>query len=350
MSDAMPISYAALALQISCKAINDCTSRELAHSEMLASIERISRQIRASKAFIGQHLKLVVLPEYFLSGFPMGESITGWAEKAAIDMDGEIYSALSSAAQNNSVYLSGNVYEKDKHFPDLYFQTSFILDPQGDIILRYRRLISMFAPTPHDVMDKYLDIYGPDSLFPVAKTPLGNLACVASEEILYPEISRALALRGAEIICHSSSEIGSPQLTPKNIAKLARAYENHVFVISANSAGIANIDIPEFSTDGGSKIIDFHAHILAEAAAGESMVANADIDISALRHHRQRASMFNVLSRQRLELFRNTYSQTIYPANTLLDEQKNCLVPSRNHFLDTQRDVIAAMQKRGIIQ
>jgi predicted amidohydrolase len=350
MSETILTPYAALALQTSCKAINHCNSRSEAQTEMLFSIERISRQIRASKAFIGAQVKLVVLPEYFLTGFPMGETITGWAEKAAIDMAGEIYDALSTAAQTNQVYLSGNVYEKDTHFPDLYFQTSFIIDPQGEVILRYRRLISMFAPTPHDVLDKYLDIYGADSLFPVAKTPLGNLACVASEEILYPEITRSLALRGAEVICHSSSEIGSPLMTPKNIAKLARAYENHLFVVSANSAGIANIDIPEFSTDGGSKIVDFHGHVLAEAAAGESMVANADIDIAALRHHRQRPSMFNILSRQRLELFRLTYNHQIYPPNTLLDANNNCLVPHRGHFLDTQRDVITAMQKRGIIE
>ena len=114
-------------------------------------------------------------------------------------------------------------------------QTSFIISDSGDVILRYRRLISMFAPTPHDVLDAYLDHYGDDALFPVADTPLGKLACVASEEILYPEITRALALQGAELICHSSSEIGGPRATPKNIAKQARAYENMLYVVSANS-------------------------------------------------------------------------------------------------------------------
>ena len=51
------------------------------------------------------------------------------------------------------------------------------------------------------------------------------LACIASEEILYPEIARALALRGAEVFCHSSSEIGSPLATHKDVAKQARAFE-----------------------------------------------------------------------------------------------------------------------------
>ena len=157
-------------------------------------------------------------------------------------------------------------------------------------------------------------------------------------------------MKGAELICHSSSEASSPQLTPKNAAKLARAYENHVYVVSSNSAGIRDIDIPEASTDGGSRIIDFHGALLAEAGAGESMVANADIDIGALRHYRGRASMFNTLSRQRLELFSRVYSeQTVYPANTLLDDNGAVKVPERAHFLQTQAAVIKRLKDKGII-
>ena len=36
-------------------------------------------------------------------------------------------------------------------------------------------------------------------MFPVAKTAIGNLAAIASEKILYPEVARCLAMRGAEI-------------------------------------------------------------------------------------------------------------------------------------------------------
>ena len=75
-------------------------------------------------------------------------------------MDGPEYEKLGEVAQKHKIFLSGNAYELDPNFPQLYFQTCFIIDPSGDVILRYRRLVSMFAPTPHDVLDKYLDIYG----------------------------------------------------------------------------------------------------------------------------------------------------------------------------------------------
>ena len=178
------LCYGAVALQVSCRAVNRLDRAEQVQQQMLNTIERLSAQVRASKAFIGQHTRLVVLPEYFLTGFPMGESISAWKNKACIAEDGAEYEALCRLCADNKVFLSGNVYELDKHFADLYFQTSFIISDSGDVVLRYRRLISMFAPTPHDVLDRYLDIYGADSLFPVADTELGRLAAVASEEIL----------------------------------------------------------------------------------------------------------------------------------------------------------------------
>ncbi|HMO41334.1 MAG TPA: nitrilase-related carbon-nitrogen hydrolase [Saprospiraceae bacterium] len=337
--------YKALALQVTCPAVNGCANRTEAENRMLATIQRLDAQIRASKAFIGPDLRLVVLPEYFLTGFPMGESIAGWRHKACLHPDGPEYAALGELAQRHQIYLSGNAYETDALFPDLYFQVSFIISPAGEVILRYRRLNSMFAPTPHDVWDAYLEAYGYEAVFPVAKTDIGNLACIASEEILYPEIARCLMLRGAEVLLHHTSEVGSPLLTQKNVAKLARAIENMAYVISANSAGIANIDIPFASTDGSSKIIQYEGIVLTEAGPGESMVANATIDIAALRYHRQRLGMSNFIARQRLELYAPTYAQyAIYPVNNLVNKN-----PDRSHFVQQQQQVIQQLLESLII-
>ena len=203
----------------------------------------------------------------------------------------------------------------------------------------------MFAPTPHDVLDAYLDHYGSDSLFPVARTELGNMACVASEEILYPELSRALMLNGAEIICHSSSEVASHLMTPKNIAKRARAIENMAYVVSANSAAITDIDFPAESTTGSSQVVDFKGAVMAETLPGESSNANALLDIERLRQARRKPAMTNMVARQRFEVVKSTYTQTIYPANNLADK-----MPDRTHFLDIQKEVIQGLIDRGVIE
>jgi predicted amidohydrolase len=343
-------AYRALALQTACHAVNKCPDTASARARMAASIERIGRQVRAAKGFLGPDVRLVVLPEYFLTGYPLGESLPAWAGKAALAPDGPEYEALARIAQDNAVFLSGNAYETDGAFPGLYFQASFVIDPSGAVVLRYRRLVSMFAPTPHDVWDRYLDLYGLDGVFPVASTTIGRLAAIASEEILYPEIARALALRGAEVFLHSTSEIGSPALTPKDIAKRARAVENLAYVVSANSAGFVDSDLPANSTDGMSKIVDFLGEVRASAGFGESSVACAEIDLAALRRYRRRPGMGNLLSRQRLELFAAVYGGApIYPANTLLDANGAVVVPERSHFLETQRQVIERLARLGLV-
>jgi len=346
-------SYAALALQVRCHAVNECSTPGKARSRIRDNIEHTGDLIRGSKRFVetysGDAVRLVVLPEYFLSGFPQGESAADWVERACLQPDGIEYRLLGDIARDNDVWLSGNAYETDSHFPDLYFQSSFIIDPAGECKLRYRRLISMYSPTPHDVLDRYLDIYGEKALFPVIDTELGRLACVASEEILFPEICRALALNGAEVICHSSSEMGSPRATPKNTAKRARAFENVAYVVSANSGGISGIRFPAESTDGHSQVVDFRGQVLAEAGPGDSMCAFAEVDIEALRRRRRKPSMSNMLARQRLELFRSVYTDPgIYPPNTLLEGDGDA-VPGRDFYRETLREAIRRLRDRGCL-
>ena len=163
----------------------------------------------------------------------------------------------------------------------------------------------------------------------------------------------ALALQtrcGAEVILHSTGEVGRPELTPKDIAKRTRANENQVYLISANSGGIAGTRIPEASTNGMSKIIDFNGRVLAVAGAGESMVANHELDLAALRRSRRRPGMPSLLARQRLELYSHVaYPQTRYPANTLLNDSGEHIVPERSHFVNTLKTVIDELIEQNLI-
>lgn len=345
--------YAALALQIAARSVESLPDRAAASAQMLAMIGEIGPKLRASSIFIQQYggspVRLAVLPEYFLTSYPGRISIPDFAEKAALDMDGPEYEALGEVAATQNLYLAGNAYERDPHFPGLYFQTSFVVAPSGEVVLRYRRLNSMFAPTPHDVWSKYLDIYGLDGVFPVVRTEIGNLAAIASEEILYPEIARAHALRGAEIFVHSSSEIGSPLATPKQIARRARAFENIAYVVSANTAGIEGTAMPLASADGHSVVIDYKGVPLAEAGPGETFTAFADLDVSALRAQRRKPGMTNFLARQRLEPFAPVYGgPSPQPADSLIADGA-LVTPDRDHFLRVQEQVIDRLSKEGLI-
>lgn len=343
------MTYAAVAMQLGARSVAPGATRDTQREQMLAHLGDVSARIFEAAAFIGQYggapVRLAVLPEYLFTSYPIRTGIAAFAEVAAWDMQGPEYDALGQAARNLNLFLAGNAYERDPNFPGLYFQTCFVIAPSGELILRYRRLNSMFAPTPHDVWSRYLDLYGLDGVFPVARTAIGNLAAIASEEIVYPEIARAHALRGAEIFVHSSSEIGGPKRTHKMIAKQARAFENFAYVVSANTAGIDGFA----SADGNSMLVDWKGQVLAEAGAGETYTAFADIDLHALRAARRKPGMTNYLARQRTELFAAAYGDvTVHAAGALLDGDV-ARVPDRAHFIETQEAIISRLATEGRI-
>lgn len=340
--------FSAMALQMRCDAVNQDRNRRDARARMMASIGRMRAQIATSKAFLrtfnGTELKLVVVPEYFMTGFPLGESRAEWRDKAAIDVDGAEYEAMAAIAQSQNLYLCVNAYETDTNFPELYFQANVIFAPNGDQILRYRRMISLYTPSPFDVWDQYLDIYGYDAVFPVVQTEVGVLATIASEEILYPEIARMHVMKGAEVFLHPTSEVGSTELTPKHISKRARAVENMAYVISANSAEIVGTPIPAASTDAMSQIVDWNGRVLAEAQSGESLNANAVLDLEGLRGARARTGMTNLLSRQPWAAYAPAYEAATGAEPNALAEGA---IDDRAAALARQREVIRRLQALG---
>ena len=348
-----PEPYAAVAMQLTARSVERCADTATARAQILAQIDEIEGQISGAKIFIeqfqGRPVRLAVLPEYLFTSYPGRIGISQFAERAAFAADGPEYAALGGVAQRLSLFLAGNAYESDMHFPGFYFQTSFIIDPAGEVVLRYRRLLSMFAPSPHDVWDAYLDHYGLDCVFPVADTAIGRLAAIASEEILYPEVARVLAFRGAEVFVHSSSEIGSPLGTAKDIAKRARAWENMAYVISANTAGIADCALPSKSADGNSQIVGPDGKLLAQSLSGETFTAFAEIDIAYLRAKRRVPAMTNSLARQRPSLFAPFYAQAPGQDGNNMLSGGAPQVPEREHFLRSQADVIAKLSKAGVI-
>lgn len=342
--------FAALALQTRCDAVNQDPTPEAARARIAAAIDRVGTQILGAKAFLagfnGLPIKLVVLPEYWMTGFPMGETRESWQAKAAISIGGAEETALAALAQKHGLFLCSNHYENDAHFPELYFQANVIYGANGQTVLRYRRMISLYSPSPFDVWDAYLDAYGPDAVFPIARTEIGILGTIASEEILYPEIARATAFKGAEILLHPTSEVGAPGLTPKHIGKMARASENMAYLVSANSAGIFGAPVAANSTDGMSAIFGWKGEILAEAGWGETIVANAVLDIEGLRAARRRGGMTNYLSRLPMEALKGVYAS---PNRALANGLPNGKMVERDVVMARQRAVIDRLTKAGLL-
>lgn len=337
--------YRAVALQVACHAVNGCRSRTESQPLIDAAIDRIAGQMKATLGFFGPSTKLFVLPEYVLTGFPMGEPVEAWAAKACIRIPGPEIARIAAHAKALGVWVAGNSYEIDDQWPGRYFQACWLVGPDERVALKYRRLNSLFTPSPHDFWTDYRAKHSLRDIFPVADTPLGRLAAIASEEILFPELARCLMMHGAEVFLHSTSDIGGHPRNPKEVAKLARAYENAAYVVSANTAGVHGTPMPAQSADGRSKIVDYAGVVLAEADQGETMVASAMVDLGALRRYRRQTGMSNLLSRQRFDLYAPMYaSHTFTPP-----DQAREPIQSRAELLKLQEQTIARLVQTGVI-
>jgi len=82
--------------------------------------------------------KLIVFPEFFIQGLAMDRPIKDWVAMS-VTVPGEETDVIAATAKRLGSYISACVYEYDPNFPKRYWDTSFIIDPRGKIILKYRQ-------------------------------------------------------------------------------------------------------------------------------------------------------------------------------------------------------------------
>ena len=262
---------------------------------------------------------LVVLPEFALQGPPHGLPAAEWIDKACCPVPGSISEPLQALARRRQIYIGAHQFESDPEWPGRYFNTCFLIDPEGEVILRYRRVNTAAFPSPHDFMDAYVARYSAPEIFPVADTPLGRLAMIPCGEINVPEVARVLMMQGAEVILHPTN---SPRRAAQEAAKVVRAAENMMFVISAKVAQGIGFSLDGSVLGGRSHIIDYLGRTLAyEDSAEETTAVSALIDVEALRAGRCKdTGTANPLLHARWEMYRPFFgAASFYPPNSFLD-------------------------------
>jgi predicted amidohydrolase len=178
---------------------------------------------------------------------------------------------------------------------------------------------------PHDVWDRWVEVHGQtlDAFFPVARTPIGNLAIMMANEGSYPENARALAMNGAEVIYRPSYPHPATGNEFFEIQSRARALDNNLYIVAPNTGTYFLTPESEWPVDafgGRSFIFDYRGRIVGkhEYGGGSSYVAGV-IDIEALRDHRARSQWTNWMKDLRTELYQMVYATPIYPKNLYLD-------------------------------
>ncbi|MEE8307242.1 MAG: nitrilase-related carbon-nitrogen hydrolase [Gammaproteobacteria bacterium] len=281
--------------------------------------------------------KLVVLPEFFITGpvSPLGDQLSEHAEKIGITIPGPETQRLGEFARHQGVYLAAGCFEYDPDWPGRFFNTGFILNDQGELILKYRKLhcadVMGFLPdtTPGSVFTEYVARYGHDALFPVVDTPLGQLAVTICFDMNFPETYRALAHRGAEVIIHPTSEPHNRGRAGWELARHVRAFENLTYILSCGHGGEyfgSERTTPTARARGYSRIVDFNGRTQVVADGPGRIALPGTIELQALRQERAKLER-NFLLWDDPSLYRPYYGEGMGIPNDLWRED-----PSRNPY------------------
>jgi predicted amidohydrolase len=277
----------------------------------------------------GIDVKIICLPEFHAQGLNPQLQTVRQKLGATIEIPGQETELYSKCAKQNDIFIVAAAMEHDEDWPGRIFNTAFIIDPKGTVILKYRKWAAgndqvEISCSPCDVLDRYMEIYGKgktvsQTLFPVVQTEIGRLGCMICYDGYFPEVARSLALNGAEVIFRptASRVAGIRSVDWWEVTNRARAQENMVYLVSATWGFSENS--PMAFTPGYSQIIDFNGFVIGEANAGENLVG-AMIDLDALWARRE-GQGYNFLAELRTESFVDNYRREIYPPNQFLHKE-----------------------------
>ena len=225
------------------------------------NLERSLHFIRQAAA---QSADLVVLPELANSGCDLG------SRALALDLAEEIprgptVQAWRKEAEESSIYVAGGLLERDG---DTLHNSAVLLGP--GTFGRYRKT---------HLWDREKLLYEPGRELPVFDTPLGRIGLLVCYDAWFPEAARALALKGAQILCVPSNAPDDwvPErqrrgdLTMLNVHCIASANANRVFVAAANRVGDGYL--------GRSCVVDVTGGVLALAGATEEGLITAEVGV-----------------------------------------------------------------------
>lgn len=295
--------------------------------------------------------RLMSFPEFGLQIPSSPLTPAQWWE-GTIRVDGPEIERIGKAAQDANAYVAFNPIEGFDAYPGRYFLSGVIVGPSGDVVLNYRKLTGLTSKTrPGDLLSEWLDRFGEDSLFPVADTEIGRLACVIAGDMNYPEISRGMALKGAEVLLSPTASAILPEDynfdIPVNttMTRRVRAAENIAYVLLSDLGPVGVDPKPPFGRRQPSQVIDFKGNMLAGTQSGGVEFAAATIDIDALRQTRTSLGGSNLLSHLQMPLHRDMYSGDFAPIDTHLDGP----MVSTDEHRETQRETVARLVEQGVL-
>ncbi|ROO88532.1 putative amidohydrolase [Actinocorallia herbida] len=268
-----------------------------AGEDVEANLAACLRMIDAAAA---EGAELIVLPE-FCNHLSWYESRVT-AHRKACTLDGPFLRAIAERAARHGAYVKLNVTLAREGGRTT--ATSLLYSPRGELLGQSDKLTLMGAEGDH--------LNPGEAPGPIVATPVGRIGLYACMEGVTADVTRDLAVRGAQLLLNSLNSFATDEAS---LHIPVRAAENKVWVVAANKVGsllpeahlpaiAEKLGVPEewLHGAGESQIVAPDGTVVARAPRTGEAVAVADIDVSAA-DLKVRGDGTDILARRRPELY-----------------------------------------------
>ena len=208
---------------------------------------------------------LILLPEIW----PIGYFSFSRYKSECEPQDGPTVQALrQKAAELKSYIFTGSFVEREGEY---LYNTSLLLDPEGNVIARYRK-IHLFG---YHSEEKRLLKRGQEVV--AAETPWGLAGLSTCYDLRFPEFYRKMVDQGAQFFLVASAW-PMARLDAWVLFNRVRAHENLAFLFSCNCAGTN--EGHQFA--GHSMFVNPLGKVVSEAGEDEEIITG-EVDIDMVR-------------------------------------------------------------------
>jgi predicted amidohydrolase len=235
----------------------------------------------------GRNVDILTFSELFLTPFFPNRLAEDFDRFFAL-ADSEVIQEIRAAAKKAEMALILPFGERANAG---MYNAAMVCDRRGNVIGTYRKthIPAYFPNEKAGGTGSYEKFYfTPGEGLPVFELSGVKIGIQICNDRLYPEPSRVLALKGAEIIfmpiCYSVYSDPEHRNAIWDVALRARAFENGVFVVAANRVGLEGVR----QHLGRSMIVDPRGTILAEAGREREELLVAKIDVDSVSAYRKK--------------------------------------------------------------
>jgi deaminated glutathione amidase len=215
----------------------------------MKSSEDKDENLKLSLDFVKEAAKkkanLICFPEFQMAFSPRSQSVKELAKIAETINDGNFVLTLAEAARRNSINIIATLYEKNtrkssssrttiNQFENRVYDTAVIINNNGVIHSVYRKL-HLYDALGFKESAKMI---AGNSIEKPVKTSAGNIGLMICYDIRFPEVSRILAINGADILAVPSAWVhGIMKEEHWQTILKARAIENGSYVVAPDQVG-----------------------------------------------------------------------------------------------------------------